>query len=573
MKLKIFLGIALAAGCLVSCSVEDNDSAASQIKEDYTREFIKQFGTINPNQDWSVIEQKSVSVDLPKPSHVKIYEKQGDVYRVAANYKDVTKQTITFDGCEGDNTPFLVDIDGAIYAAENGQTVAIGSASTKGATRASVIPDECAFIQRRSPMTISLASNDYKMKNFPKDGVDHEATGMVAYDYARNVLRKGTTMTLYPVYSNSPYKHVFGIYYYVNGERVLVPIYEDKTESDDLSFFASQNGDMAYPVEADAVDCWQYTHTVTPSSPDGNWNVTYNPTEGDIFKFKSCPYDITATTTLSFGYYVKIGEKIYYSEANLNDDGKKCFAVGTIMRSDGTDQNYNYLCFDDPDGDKDFNDLVFYTPIKLSPVIEDETEWTVACEDLGGSYDYDFNDIVFRVKHSAGSPTITITPVAAGGTLEARLYYKNQQISDEWHKHFGNGYESNVMINTGRVTEHTVKPISLVGIPTDWSMKKFTADPSAKDGDLSIVVRRADGQQCTVTCPSNGSAPQMLILPYDWQWPTEQTPITTAYPNFGTWGSNYKDATWVETKDGNSVVSGFSDSEIIETDALEVLVE
>ncbi len=77
MKLKTILGVALVAGSLASCSVEDNESAASKVKEDYTREFIKQFGTIDRNQDWSVVEQKSVTVDLTQPAHVKIYEKQG----------------------------------------------------------------------------------------------------------------------------------------------------------------------------------------------------------------------------------------------------------------------------------------------------------------------------------------------------------------------------------------------------------------------------------------------------------------------------------------------------------------
>lgn len=77
MKLKTILGVALVAGSFASCSVEDNESATSKVKEDYTREFIKQFGTIDRNQDWSVVEQKSVTVDLPKASHVKIYEKQG----------------------------------------------------------------------------------------------------------------------------------------------------------------------------------------------------------------------------------------------------------------------------------------------------------------------------------------------------------------------------------------------------------------------------------------------------------------------------------------------------------------
>ena len=87
MKIKTILGIALAAGSLASCSVDDNENVTDSVKENYTREFIKQFGTINPNQDWSVVEQKSVTVNLPKASHVQIFEKQGNEFRLAADYK------------------------------------------------------------------------------------------------------------------------------------------------------------------------------------------------------------------------------------------------------------------------------------------------------------------------------------------------------------------------------------------------------------------------------------------------------------------------------------------------------
>ncbi len=224
--------------------------------------------------------------------------------------------------------------------------------------------------------------------------------------------------------------------------------------------------------------------------------------------------------------------------------------------------------FYDPDtDDKDFNDLVLYTPREMTPASEDAIQWTVACEDLGGTFDYDFNDIVFRVKHVAGNDFLTIIPMAAGGTLPATLCYKNEAISEEWHQHFGNGYESNVMINTGMNTETVVWPIRLEGVPTDWSMKAFTSDPTAKDGDFSIVVERADGTKATVTGPSQGVAPQMLILPYEWQWPTELTRITTAYPNFGTWGSNYSNSSWVNSKVSDYVVPGFGEGQVTATKA------
>ncbi len=584
MKLKTILGVALVAGSFASCSVEDNESATSKVKEDYTREFIKQFGTIDRNQDWSVVEQKTVTMDLPKASHVKIYEKQGGVYRLAADYKDVTKQTITFDGLEGDDTPFLVYVDDAAYAVENGETLTVGAAAKGGPARAKMYPEGLDWINRGDKTIIKLSSTDVTLNvlanNNGKNVVDMGTVTEIASGN-RGLLSKDVTVNFYPLYWNSPKKHTVGIYYNDQGtsQIVHIPVFADKTDTyvddkdkEDLAFYTSRIGAIDYPVETDAENCWHYSHTKSILSPlSGQWDVTY----GRGFKFRSRPYEIKPTTSLAAGIYVEVDGNYYYSDPVLNG-GKKFFAQNHISNGDGTDDSYTYFCFDDPDdngneGDKDYNDLVLYTPTELTPITRDEVEWTVVCEDLGGTFDYDFNDIVFRVKHVSGNDYLTIYPMAAGGTLRATLCYKNTPISEEWHQHFGNGYEFTEMINTGRTEDHVIWPIRLEGIPTDWSMKAFTSDPNAKDGDFSIVVERADGTKTTVTGPSQGSAPQMLILPYEWQWPTELTHITKAYPDFGTWGSNYTNSNWVNNQVSDYLITGFGEGQVTATKAAKVV--
>ena len=572
MKIKTILGIALAAGSLASCSVDDNESVTDSVKENYTREFIKQFGTINPNQDWSVVEQKSVTVNLPKASHVQIFEKQGNEFRLAADYKDVTKQTITFDGTEGDNTPFLVFVDDAAYAVENGETLTVGAAAKGGPARAQKYPDNIDWIMRDSKELLTLSSTDVTLRvlnaNNGNNVVDMGTVTEMASGN-RGLLSKGVTVNFYPLYWNSPKKHTVGIYYndQNTSQLVHIPVFADKTDTyiddkdkEDLAFYTSTLGAIDYPVETDAENCWHYSHTKSILSPfRGQWDVTYE----SGFKFRSRPYRITPTASLAAGIYVEVDGKYYYSDPALND-GKKFFALNHVSSGDGTDDNYTYLCFDDPDdngneGDKDYNDLVLYTPTEMTPITRNETEWTIACEDLGGTFDYDFNDIVFRVRHTSGNDYAILIPVAAGGTLPAQLYYNNTPISDEWHHHFGNGYATDVMINTGKGEEtHAVKTIRLQNLPTDWSITAFTTQANG----LSIKVTRTNGDVTSVTGPSAGSAPQMLILPYDWQWPVELTRITKAYPDFGTWGSNYTNSSWVNNKVAENLISGFSDTEI-----------
>ncbi len=591
MKLKTILGVALAAGSLASCSVEDNETTASQVKEEYTRQFIKEFGTINPNQDWSVVEQKSITVNLPAASHVKVYEKQGDEYRLAADYKDVKSQTITFDGMEGDDTPFLVYVDDACYAMENGQTLSIGSAAKRGQMRADKIPDEYkSWIDRGNKAKIKLSTTDNIMKaladNNGKSVLDLNLVNEIASGN-RGLIGEGQAVSFYPMYWNSPKQHVAGIYYNDDrtGQLVHIPMYADKTDTykddpdkEDLSFYTVKNPIFdtrvtCHPVQTDAEDCWHYANTLLIG--DNSWDVEYY----SGFTFRSRVYTINPTTSLAAGIYVQIGDKYYYSDPALNG-GKSFFAQRVVTGGNGSIDGascdtYSYICFDDPDdngneGDKDYNDMVLFTPQQMTPITHNETEWTIACEDLGGTFDYDFNDIVFRVRHTSGNDYAYLFPVAAGGTLPAHVYYQGTQIPGEWHSFFGNGYESDVMINTGKgPEEHAVKTIRLEGLPTDWSIKALTSNSNG----LTIKVKRADGEISSVTGPTNGSAPQMLILPYDWQWPVELTRITKAYPSFGEWGANYTNSSWLSNKVADNIISGFGDGEITANGQIAVKVQ
>lgn len=545
MKLKTVLGVAIAAGSLASCSVED--SVEIPAKEAYTRDFIKQFGAIDKNQDWSVVEHKNITVDLAEPAHVKIYAKQSGEYRVAADYKDVTKKTITFDGLEGDNTPFLLSINGKMLSVSNGETVTL-KGGVNSPLRTSAIPEGNEYVKQGGRNVYTLGDRDETLKTLSNDGENHNGTITTESDYV-TTLNGSKEYEFVPLYWNSKNTHTAGLYYYDKSESgklemVKIPIYKDHG-GDELQF--QINGKYTTTVEG-ADDCWDY-------GDDGK--VEFSAP----FSFKARKYKVKFGENNSHvcGIYVEVNGQFYYSQAELNPDRKPYIGYKTVLKSDGS--QYTYIAFDDPDGDGDFNDLVLYTEATLVPATKSDYGWTIACEDLGGTFDYDFNDIVFRVYHTAGNKFVTIVPVAAGGTLPAYLHYVSQNgkkdypISDEWHQHFGNGYEPNVMINTGNVSESVIWPIRIEGVSDEWSIQEFTQDPDAKDGNFYIKVTRADGEQQSITKPSNGEAPQMLVLPVDWQWPSELTRITNVYPDFGTWGENYTNSTWVNNYDKTKTIT------------------
>ena len=190
-------------------------------------------------------------------------------------------------------------------------------------------------------------------------------------------------------------------------------------------------------------------------------------------------------------------------------------------------------------------------------------EYYYAVEDLGGSYDYDFNDVVFSVSHVSGVDHLHVVPLAAGGVLESFICYHGDgedYTSNEVHSYFGIGEgSSREYINTTEFTMQPMKSISFK-VPSNWSHTGIDgsdadATGSTTDNGICVMVKQKTGDVHTVRTPEQGISPQMLILPMYWEWPTESTRIDAAYPGFGEWGAGYLQGTeWLETKDDSKVV-------------------
>ncbi len=548
LNYKLLLGIALLGGGLASCSVDEN--VPSSAEENYTREFIKQFGLNISNEGMNVVEQKSVHVKCSKPSYVQISELQGGEYRLAANYDNVTDQTITFDGVKGDNSPYIVSCDGAKFYAENGGTVTYNAqgATTRAAAKAplksSAIPNEYSSVVTRSDnyTTITCELDDKTFKTLSEgNGMDKTEIFTVLSESNYIAAAEGSSFTFYPAYWNSPKKHTVGVYFYNKDGMHRIPFWSDK-EGDDLQF--KVNGNWTTTVEG-ATNCFDYGDAGKVTWAAG-------------FTFNSKGYTFTAYESIIAGLYVQIGNKIYYSDKALND-GKNYFAYRTLGNNS---KAYSFLCFDDPsddggEGDKDFNDLVVYLPQKVTPISLQSLGWTVACEDLGGTFDFDFNDVVFQVYHVSGNKWISVVPLAAGGTLPAKLQInRNDQwwdVSKEWHSHFGateDTYNSGEMINTcfnGANYERTVWPIKVNLSNSNFSMAAY-ATGLDNAGRFRLMVKHNGKTWESVNLPGKDERPQILVLPVDWRWPKELKRINTIYPTFGDWGDGYsqgKTNNWV----------------------------
>lgn len=259
--------------------------------------------------------------------------------------------------------------------------------------------------------------------------------------------------------------------------------------------------------------------------------------------------------------------KIGYSMPSLNYETAKVHEVNGVYEPDVVAVSYKYgdtnvLGFEDNTyGDKDMNDLVFfvagefeeeYTPEQELPIIPptvDAQEWILACEDLGTTDDFDFNDVVFSVKYVAGETKAIVTPLAAGGTLPASILYNESVIGKEVHEWFS--VDTKTMVNTTSRRNHVALPVEIT-VPADFTMTE-------KMGGFGVDVNEG---RAVVAAPDAGTAPQMILVSdADWAWPYERVRISDAYSQFTDWAKeSTTNVDWYATPTGKTVDGDYSNS-------------
>lgn len=279
--------------------------------------------------------------------------------------------------------------------------------------------------------------------------------------------------------------------------------------------------------------------------------ATYNFPAGYHIVFFIAPYQPHNGTYTESNYNYSLPElnkRINHKDGNTDCPtyitekdqwGNQVSARGAIKAASWTFNGQTFLGFEDGGGDEDLNDIVFWVqgqykapepPITVpdpDPLPEPQSEsWIIACEDLGNTDDIDFNDVVFSVSHTAGETTAKVTPLAAGGVLPSNIYYGGSNLG-EIHNLI-NGAQPNAngqypMLNT--ISKGTPGSAITINVPADYSVTNHGFTVKVKDQNESIVLESAEV----------GTAPQMLVLPGEWAWPTERTPIGTAFPMFVNW--------------------------------------
>jgi len=168
-------------------------------------------------------------------------------------------------------------------------------------------------------------------------------------------------------------------------------------------------------------------------------------------------------------------------------------------------------------------------------------DWSrIMCEDLGNTYDYDFNDLVYDVYYTGteGNYTAHIKVQAAGGTYPIFLGAHDEAY--EVHHMLGHG-------DTYNATTKLYQPINvgtgLTSAPYEFTMSINSTNPD----DIPIYVENPAFQGSRTkndfTLPRVGEnltdAPQKICIPGNKvKWTKENQNIEWAYPKFPDWVNN-----------------------------------
>ena len=275
-------------------------------------------------------------------------------------------------------------------------------------------------------------------------------------------------------------------------------------------------------------------------------DATYIDAQRTVFSFADMNVD-AHRTNIDYSYYRDFDASTYATSHAATFKVQDKIVIGFEDANAYNSQDFDYNdCVFVLDGNFD-EDII---PDPIPEEDPKENSWIIACEDLGSTDDYDFNDVVFEVKHVSGETTATVTPLAAGGVYASHITYDyGTKEFGETHELLGSSVGANglyPMINTTSITA-TGKPQTIT-VDTDFSV--------AEDmGGFGIRVNTGTSLSAIlISAPSTGTAPQMFCVPATWSWPKERIGIEEAYPSFSNWSADSNDIEWYNSPaDGKTI--------------------
>ena len=557
--------LVLSASAAFVSSCQDYEPYNDQHLKDvaYTHEFERQFGKIDPNQNWDLYGQ--------------LYD---NVYgQPKRNIGPLTRANT-------DEKPYFVDAD--------------------------------------FTYTISANRNQaysYVLPEIGSPGMTYDGSNL--RQVTNNFTTTASTLTLAPAHWHTSGDDEIGIYWYVDEPdeettRILGrdgKIYYVKY----FRIFEHARSNLSVMIPQDDGTYVERQLGPSNSNPDDRFvdDILRNNPGSYLV---STPRIVTIPSSITYyGFWIRqIGTGTKHSEWNLNppdpeiegnNQDHKMAYVGTFNFEDlgitdeqlreqmelsdediAAEKGVQHICFEDwyPGGDVDLNDIVSYAQGIERDIIDNESKTEKAilvCEDLS-NFDFDFNDVAlgltfktdikrtytwteatnvkpghYSVTSTETTESLIVEPMAAGGAFESTVSINNEEW-DKIHPLLGEsvgstGDRNHNIINAGATFDPDLgkDKIKQITFPSTYDWK--VGDGQKYATHLSQLFLN---NYFTITCEGNktaaklnadqdytesGNAPQMMLLPYYFEWPQEQTKISVAYNGFEEWVQDITKTSWI----------------------------
>lgn len=596
---KLFLLSLAAAGMLATSCNDYNPLGEDLAHFQYRKEFVKAFGDIDPNHTWNFAEQQAVFVSPGSSQDVKIYAKTDGVYTLAGSFTGIDHaQWMHVDVVAGTTELMVVNGNRTM------QTV-VGGEVDFSSTRALPYSVDGVTIRNNDGttwryLTIDAAKATEYERLLPA-GQDNR--GRLTEDF---LYVSDGPFILHPQSWGAWAPDKVGIYYYDNsGNKHEVEVFEIRGGVDVLAY---SNGTSDWQANTDNISYYKFAEYNGERLRGGG------DKDNNCHKETSKGFYVDIPVGMTFGIYVQNpweNNRKMYSEKVYNTVDGSSHAVTFTMDGD----LYIGMEDDDTQSDNDLNDIIVC--IKGAPNIpttldQEVTSWVLCYEDLGNTFDIDYNDVVIGVTNAVDNK-VTVTPLAAGGTLASYVFYNDTPVGSpntdeddgEIHGMFGfpkakSGEYAPINVKANDVTSFDTGIKRQVTVGNNFTLSSFEvggadATPNTRPamGGFNVKVVPAgeestahkatkDGQTIAPSTEkyiaSGNNIPYVFCVPYRWtqsdgtyayyRWSNELVPMTTSYStankSFANWVSNKVDATdWYKNPDIYTTTSAHAHHETV----------
>lgn len=221
--------LAVLAALCFSFSACQVDRIEIPEEELFTREFIKSFGIISSDQDWSVLKRASVKVSVPGTTDVRILAQVDGKTQLLAHYSGVSgSRELEFD-CPKQTEYVLVKTP------TNFERVPLGGEFRVGApSRAIDGTDNVPGYTINNGYFWGNKYVDAIQQKLPENDPKNMVSSEIVSDFS--FISTGKPFVFYPIYWQTTGDDVLGVYWYENGEMKTKDLFSNKITVGDIDY-------------------------------------------------------------------------------------------------------------------------------------------------------------------------------------------------------------------------------------------------------------------------------------------------------------------------------------------------